>query len=145
MESFRRRAGENRKEKPMKKKVCVLIMVLTTLAVLAADKKQSPFACDRLALSPAERTRHFDELGPALLKLKTGVRELPDGYEFKFPSDKKTFAMLSEFIEQERRCCPFFDITLHVESEGGPLSMRVTGRPGTKEFIQADAGAWIKQ
>jgi len=110
-----------------------------------AEKKQSPFACDRLALSPAERTRHFDELGPALVKLKTGVRELPDGYEFKFPSDKKTFAMLSEFIEQERRCCPFFDITLHIESEGGPLTMRVTGRPGTKEFIQADGGEWIKQ
>src|SRR5262245_43279112 len=126
----------------MKRKLCVLIMAMTTLAAplfaedacktTSAKEKASPFACDRLALSPAERTRHFDELGPALIKLRTGVHELSDGYEFKFPSDKKTYSMVSEWIEQERRCCPFFDISLRVESEGGPLWMRVTGRPGTK-------------
>ena len=97
-----------------------------------------------MALTSAERTRHFDQLGPALRALKTGVRELPDGYELKFPSDGKTFAMLAEWVEQERRCCPFFDIDLRVEREGGALWLRLTGRPGTKEFIRADAGPWLK-
>jgi hypothetical protein len=39
----------------------------------------SPFACDALALSPEVRKRHFEDLGPALLKLKKSTRELPDG------------------------------------------------------------------
>ena len=53
--------------------------------------------------------------------------------------------MLAEWIDQERRCCPFFDIDLRVEREGGPLSMRLTGRPGTKEFIRVDGASWVAQ
>jgi len=109
----------------------------------ARPQKESPFACDRLALSPAERKRHFEELGPALRAKKTGVQELSDGYEFAFPSDASTFQLVAEWSIQERRCCPFFDIALRLEREGGPLTLRLTGRPGTKEFIKADAAAWI--
>ncbi len=111
----------------------------------AGAKHESPFACDRLALTPAERKRHFDELGPALLKVKNGVHELSNGYEFRFPSDRKTFAMLSEWIDQERLCCPFFDLSLRFEPEGGPLWLRVTGRPGTKDFISKDAAKWVQR
>jgi hypothetical protein len=106
---------------------------------------QSPFACDRLALDPEARRRHFEELGPALGALKERVRELSNGYEFRFPSDPKTIAMAAEWAAGERLCCPFFDIELRMEREGGPFWMRLTGRKGTKEFIKADAAAWIKQ
>jgi len=123
-------------------KLLVFAMMLTSLPLFAKD---SPFACNLSAFSAQERTRHFDELGPALRRLRTGVRELPDGYAFQFPSDAKTFALLAEWIEQERRCCPFFDISLQVEREGGPLWMKVSGRPGTKAFIEAEAKSWIKQ
>jgi hypothetical protein len=53
--------------------------------------------------------------------------------------------MLAEWIDQERRCCPFFDIDLRVEHDGGALWLRLTGRPGTKEFIraEAEAGPWL--
>jgi len=102
-------------------------------------------ACDLNALSPEVRKRHFDELGPALRALRRGVRELPNGYEFEFPSDPKTVAMLMEWIGQERLCCPFFDIEVRLASEGGPVSMRVTGRPGTKEFIRASEAAPISE
>src|SRR6266576_1749861 len=68
----------------------------------------SPFACNALALSPELRKRHFEELGPALLKLKKSMRELPDGYELKFPADNKTYQLLTEWAFQERLCCPFF-------------------------------------
>jgi hypothetical protein len=108
-------------------------------------KHESPFACDRLALTPELRKRHFDELGPQLRSLKTGVRELPDGYEFSFPSDKATFQLVSEWVIQERACCPFFDIDVRLEHEGGPLWLRLTGRKGTKEFIKVDGAKWIKQ
>jgi len=98
----------------------------------------SPFACNALALSPEKRKRHFEELGPALLKLKKSTRELPDGYEFEFSADNKTYQLLTEWAFQERLCCPFFDIDLRFDKEAGPLWLRLTGRPGTKEFIKEE-------
>ena len=100
----------------------------------------SPFACNAFALSPEVRKRHFEELGPALLKLKRSTRELPDGYEFEFPADNKTYQLLTEWAFQERLCCRFFDIDLHFDRERGPLWLRLTGRPGTKEFIKMELG-----
>src|SRR5437867_4782729 len=100
----------------------------------------SPFACNALALSPEVRKRHFEELGPALLKLKKSTRELPDGYEFELPADNRTYQMLTEWAFQERLCCPFFDIDLRFDREGGPLWLRLTGRPGTKAFIKMELG-----
>jgi hypothetical protein len=108
-----------------------------------ATARQSPFACDRLALSPAARTRHFEELGPQLKRLKTGVRELTDGYAFRFPADVSTVRLLAEWAAGERLCCPFFEITIRMEAEDGPLWLTLTGREGTKDFIRADAPAWI--
>ena len=98
----------------------------------------SPFACNALALSPEVRKRHFEEVGPALLKLRKSTRELPDGYEFEFPADNRTYQLLTEWACQERLCCPFFDIALRLDREGGSLWLRLTGRPGTKEFIKAE-------
>jgi hypothetical protein len=98
----------------------------------------SSFACNALALSPDVRKRHFEELEPALLKLTKSRRELPDGYEFEFPADNSTYQLLTEWAFQERLCCPFFDIDLHFDRESGPLWLRLTGRPGTKEFIKAE-------
>jgi len=126
---------------------------LANFTASAADSKLaseqtaqvSPFACDRLALSPEVRKRHFDELEPALLKLKKSVRELPDGYEFEFPADQNTYQMLTEWVLQERLCCPFFDLAVRFDREGGPLWLRATGRPGTKDFIKGDGAAWIRQ
>lgn len=100
----------------------------------------SPFACNAFALSPEVRKRHFEELGPALLKLKKSMRELPDGYELEFPADNRTFQLLTEWAFQERLCCPFFDINLRLDRENGPLWLRLTGRPGTKDFIKEEFG-----
>jgi hypothetical protein len=108
----------------------------TTLSQSA--KPEAPFACNAFALSPEVRKRHFEELGPALLKLKKSIRELPDGYEIELPADNKTYQLLTEWAFQERLCCPFFEIALRFDREGGPLWLRLTGRPGTKEFIKEE-------
>lgn len=118
-----------------------LLMIMIALATPATT--ESPFACNVAALTSAERHRHFDELGPALRSLRTAVRELPNGYEFDFPGDAKSVAMLVEWTAQERLCCPFFDIDLRMPREGGAVTLRLTGRQGTKEFIKADAAPWI--
>src|SRR5258708_31835867 len=104
----------------------------------AKAKQESPLACDRLALTPEQRKRHFDELGPILVSLRTEIRELPDGFEFKYPADAKTIQLIAEWAAGERVCCPFFEITLRMEPEGGPLWLRVTGREGVKEFMEVE-------
>ena len=107
-------------------------------------KNESPFACDTLALTPEIRKRHFEVLGPKLVSLRTGVRELLNGYEFEFPNNLETYQILSEWIFQESQCCPFFDLNVRLEREHGALVMSATGREGTKAFIQADAARWIQ-
>jgi hypothetical protein len=104
----------------------------------------SPFACNAFALSPEARKRHFEEIGPALLKLKKSTRELPDGYEIEFPADKVTYQLLTEWVIDERLCCAFLEIDLRLSKEGGPLWLRLTGRPGTKAFIKEDAPALVQ-
>jgi len=105
---------------------------------------ESPFACDRAALTLQARKRHFDELSPALRDRKKSIRELPDGFEFEFPSDTPTFQLVSEWVAGERLCCPFFDIDVHVEREHGRLWLRLTGREGVKQFIRADFARWFQ-
>lgn len=114
-----------------------------TLLLLATAL--SPFACDRLALDAATRKRHFDELGAQLRTLVKSVRELPDGYEFEFPSDTPTIKLLAEWAAGEHLCCPFFEIDLRLEREHGAFWLRLTGREGVKQFIEADFGRWMKQ
>lgn len=110
-----------------------------------AKTAESPFACNRFALTPEQRKRHFDELSPKLLLLKKSVRELPNGYELEFRADPKTVQLVAEWAVGERACCPFFDIDMRLEREGGSLWLGVTGREGVKQFIQADGAAWIRK
>lgn len=119
-------------------------LIQVVLAQQSSTPSNSPLACDRSALTPDQRKRHFDELGPALRSLKTGFRELPDGFEFKFPSDMKTYQLLAEWAAGERVCCPFFDIELRSEREGGPVWLRLTGREGVKQFIAVEGASWLK-
>jgi hypothetical protein len=104
---------------------------------------QSPFACDRLALTPALRHRHFDVLGPLLRTKVLGIRAEPDGYTFRFPNDWATYADLTEWMNGERLCCPFFDFDLSVAREHGEIRMKLSGRPGTKDFIRSDFAPWF--
>jgi hypothetical protein len=110
-----------------------------------AERSESAFACDRMALTPEKRKRHFDELGPKLRSLKKSVRELPNGYEFEFPADSNTVQLVAEWAVGERACCPFFDIDMRFERDGGSLWLSLTGREGVKQFIQADGAAWIRR
>jgi hypothetical protein len=91
---------------------------------LAETKRsESPFACNRLALTPEQRKRHFDELGPKLRSLKKSVRELPNGYEFEFSPDSNTVQLVAEWAVGERACCPFFDIDMRLVREGGHFGL----------------------
>ena len=108
-------------------------------------KGKSPLACNRAALTPEQRKRHFDELGPALRSRRQSVHELADGYEFEYPADANTYQMLTEWISGERVCCPFFDIMMLVAHEGGPIKLQLTGKDGVKRFVEEEGAVWIQR
>jgi hypothetical protein len=89
------------------------IAVVAPVAVWATSEPHRKPSTRRLSpanafvLSPEARKRHFEEVGPALLKLKKSTRELPDGYEFEFPTDRATWQLMTEWVIDERLCCPF--------------------------------------
>ena len=101
--------------------------------------KESPFACNMLALDVEERRRHFEVIGKLRGAIKD-TQELSDGYALRFPSDKSTLLLAAEFISRERLCCSFFDFELVVEREDGPLWLRLRGREGVKDFIRVEFG-----
>ena len=62
--------------------------------------------------------------------------EIPDGYAFRAPGDRKWIALASELMILERECCPFFKFELTAEPNQGPATLKITGPAGTKEFVK---------
>jgi hypothetical protein len=64
------------------------------------------------------------------------TEELPNGYAFRVPGDGKWFAITAEMIVAERECCPFLAFELVAQPNMGPVTVRVTGPAGAKEFLK---------
>ena len=110
----------------------------------SATQKETPFFCDRAALTPEQRKRQ-QELNKILHASVLGIQEVPDGFEFEFSPEPSNYQALTEFTPLERACCPFFDVSIRMEREGGKLWWRLTGREGVKQFIHAEFSTWIKR
>ncbi len=94
------------------------------------------FACDLLALTPAQWDRHR-ELLTLLIGRRVGVRELPDGVALGLQRDATLREKLEEWVSYERICCPFLTWTLVDEGVGKVIWLRATGGPGVKNFLVA--------
>ena len=105
-------------------------------------EKESPFACDMTAIAPEQRGAHIATI-EKLFRAVRSRRELPDGYAFELPNESDVLLTATEFIMNERLCCPFFDFALEVEREGGPTWLSLKGRNGVKSFIMAEVGAHL--
>jgi len=66
------------------------------------------------------------------------MRELSNGYEFRFTDESDVLRRLAEFVSLEKLCCPFLRFEIEVEAESGPVWLRLTGRAGVKEFIREE-------
>jgi hypothetical protein len=95
------------------------------------------------AMTPAQRQRHSEVLSPALISARLNTSELPDGYAFQFPSDAKTFATVSEWVGNERLCCPFFEFDIQLGHSSAPTVLRITGSDGVKQFIKAELSGMV--
>jgi hypothetical protein len=105
--------------------------------VIQKQERESPFACNAAALNTEDRKRWLALL-KKLAEEKQEVRELPDGYAFRFAAETSRIEELAEFISYERLCCPFFELELKSEREVGPLWLKLAGRGGVKQFIRSE-------
>ena len=86
-------------------------------------------------LSEVEQRSRREEISGELLGGCEDVRELEDGYEFIFPGGEEWVERLTHFVASERKCCRFFAFELRFEPDLGPVSLRMRGPAGTKEFL----------
>ncbi|MFQ5877295.1 MAG: hypothetical protein ACE5JH_06330 [Acidobacteriota bacterium] len=97
----------------------------------------SPIACDLVGFD--ERTRR--QRAGLLARLNRSLRaieKLADGYALCFNPDSSTLVDLVELIALERLCCPSLRFEMTVPEEGGPIAVRITGKEGTKAFLDAE-------
>ncbi|SRR5258708_589160 len=86
-------------------------------------------------LSDAELRKRVATLLARFDSAVIAIEELPDGYVFRVAGDKKYMAVVWEAIVAERECCPFLTFELTAPPNMGPVSVRVTGPAGTKDFF----------
>src|SRR5262245_58800526 len=74
---------------------------------------------------------------PGLVPHVRTVTETAEGFQFEFAPSVGLLAKIAQVIEAERQCCRFFRFELVVESSGGPVTLTLSGPPGTREFLSS--------
>jgi hypothetical protein len=103
------------------------------------DPTADVIACDLSALSATERAAHTALAGELFTSAVLATDELPDGYAFHFAAD--AYPQVAAFVANERRCCPFIAFAIEVAPYHSGLSLRLTGAPAVKAFLQTQFGA----
>ncbi len=99
---------------------------------LNATSPDVPIACN---LSERDFARRGQELAETLFAGVREVRELPDGYAFRCPTDAGGLRWGAAFAETAGRCGPFFAFEIAVEPKGGRVGLRVRGGAGVMGFV----------
>lgn len=93
-----------------------------------------PVACSLTGPELQERRRQvLRQVGEAVLE----VKDLGDGYAYRFPPDEIWITELANLITFERQCCPFLTFNVRVEPGGGPIWLELSGPEGTKDFLNS--------
>jgi hypothetical protein len=101
------------------------------------DLARLPVAC---TLSEPELAKRRAGLFADLARRRQEARWLSEGITLRYNSEQGTLALLGEFIELERQCCPFLRFQLTIEPGGGPIWLELTGPPGTRDFLAHEIG-----
>ncbi len=88
-------------------------------------------------LTSAEMRERLGAIRAEFLIHVKGVDELENGYRYWFEKTPEHFKLLTDFIDFESRCCTFFQFDLSVAPGAGRVSLSLTGRMGTKSFVES--------
>jgi hypothetical protein len=97
----------------------------------------TPFICNLNVLSESQKER-YKQLIRILNQSRQAVKELNDGYTFRFKAESQLILDVAEFIVYERLYCPFFNFELTVESDTNRMWLNLRGQNGIKQFIRAE-------
>jgi hypothetical protein len=91
-----------------------------------------PVAC---TLSPDALKARRENLLNALLRRARERHELPNGCRLRFAPEGDILVDIARTVDAERQCCRFLQFTIAVEPGEGPITLDLTGPPGTREFL----------
>ena len=101
------------------------------------DLDKLPIACSLTSAELREREATLlAQFRAAIIK----TEELQNGYAFHIPGDADSFRQVAELIVAERECCPFLVFEVSALPNMGPVTVRVSGPDGTKEFLSSLLG-----
>jgi len=91
-----------------------------------------PVACSLTGPELQERrSRLLEKVAAAMQE----VKELENGFAYRFPPDEDWIQVLANLIALERQCCPFLEFDLRLGPGQGPIWLELTGPEGAKEFL----------
>jgi hypothetical protein len=106
---------------------------------MKSQRAAEALSCDRMALSTDEREQHFTRAQTLFGHPAVRVDSLPDGLSIELPGER--FAELCEFVERERKCCPFLAFAMTIPGGGAPITLQMTGPAGTRQLLQSELHA----
>ena len=80
------------------------------------------------------------ELRAGVLSMADAVDRLADGIRWRFPPIPDLITRLGPVIDAERHCCAFLRFVLHADPGLGPVTLDVTGPPGTLDILEPWVG-----
>ncbi len=91
-----------------------------------------PIACSLTDSKFRERRNNvLRKVGQSILE----VREIENGYTYRFPSDDDSLTEVTNLVRLERKCCPFLQFRIIIESGNSNIWLELTGAQGTKDFL----------
>ena len=96
------------------------------------DKSNLPIAC---LLTDSELQERRRDILQKTKSAVTEVKELDDGFAYRFPPGESRLSELARLVELEHQCCPFLTFRITVEPGDGPIWLELTGPDGTKAFL----------
>jgi hypothetical protein len=55
----------------------------------------------------------------------------------RFAAESNVLSEIARMVANERQCCRFLRFVVTVEPDDGPITVDLTGPPGTREFLAA--------
>ena len=90
-----------------------------------------PIAC---SLDAAALRARREEFLPGIAAAAERIEPIDGGVRLQF-ADATLLTAIASVIDAERQCCRFLAFSLTVTPAGGPMSLDITGPPGTQAFL----------
>jgi hypothetical protein len=96
-------------------------------------KESSDLACNFGAIQEGEREQHKALANYLVFEGFKEKQALADGYAFRF--DESDYSKVTQYVANERLCCPFLTFEIRVEAQRGSIWLRLRGEEEVKTFL----------